>query len=199
MKRWILGISLSVGLLTACGGGDGSGLDVAAGASTDTSTTITTTQSTTTTTEATTTSAAPETTTTTEATTTTESPGIPTRPVEPGQDEDVDAIVEAYLMVFDSTSTFAEKSVFITDASGLEETVDAYQVAGESVGGIALSADEVGIEGDAARVIYSFLFAGNPAYTDLEGEAVFTDLGWQVSREFFCDVMASARVGCPAE
>ena len=52
-------------------------------------------------------------------------------------------------------------------------------------------------DGDEAKVIYSFLFAGSPAYTDLEGDAVRTDVGWQITREFFCDIMTSARVGCP--
>jgi hypothetical protein len=116
--------------------------------------------------------------------------------VVPGADADVDAIVEAYLVVFDSTTSYDEKAPYITEPAGLEDTVIRYAEAGEDVGGIALSADEVGIEGNAARVIYSFLFAGNPAYTDLEGEAVQTDAGWQVTREFFCDIMASARVGC---
>ena len=148
----------------------------------------------------TTTTSAPATTTTGAPATTTEAPaeatGIPTSPVVPGEDADVDAIVAAYLVVFDSTTSFDEKAPFITDPSGLEETVERYIEAGDSVGGIALSADEVGIEGDNARVIYSFLFAGNPAYSDLEGEAVRTDAGWQITTDFFCEIMASARVGC---
>lgn len=122
---------------------------------------------------------------------------IETSPVVPGEDPDVDAIVEAYFVVFDSATNYDEKVPFITDAAGLEETVVKYAAAGDDVGGIALQADEVGIDGNEARVIYTFLFAGNPTYTDLEGEAVLTDDGWQISREFFCDVMASARVGCP--
>jgi hypothetical protein len=122
---------------------------------------------------------------------------IETSPVVPGEDPDVDAIVEAYFVVFDSATNYDEKVPFITDAAGLEETVVKYAAAGDDVGGIALQADEVGIDGNEARVIYTFLFAGNPTYTDLEGEAVLTDDGWQISREFFCQIMASARVGCP--
>ena len=179
-------------LAAACASDNGeagaSGSEVA-----PTSTTTTTIPETTTTTtvpDTTTTTTVPETTTTAEA-------GIPTEPVVPGADEDVDAIVEVYTVVFDSTTSYEEKVPYVTDLEGLEETVVAYEAAGESVGGIALSADEVGIEGDDARVIYSFLFAGSPTYTDLEGEAVRTDAGWQITREFFCDIMTSARVGCP--
>jgi hypothetical protein len=152
------------------------------------------------TTTTTTTTTIPETTTTTTTlpeTTTTPEAGIPTEPVVPGADEDVDAIVEVYTVVFDSTTSYEEKAPYVTDFAGLEDTVVAYEAAGEAVGGIALSADEVGIEGDEARVLYSFLFAGNPAYSDLEGSAVRTDAGWQITREFFCDIMTSARVGCP--
>jgi ABC-type transport system substrate-binding protein len=155
---------------------------------------------TTTTTATTTTSVAPATTTTSTtlppATTTTAADGIGTSPVVPGEDQDVDDIVEAYLVVFDSATTFEEKAPFITDPTGLEGTVEAYAAAGNDVGGIALQADEVGIDGSDARVIYSFLFAGNPAYSDLEGDAALTDAGWQVSTEFFCEIMVLARVGC---
>ncbi|MCL1592839.1 MAG: hypothetical protein M3132_00625 [Actinomycetia bacterium] len=159
--------------------------------------TTTSTVTSTTTTVAPTTTVTPTTTSQPPSTTTTVADLIETSPVVPGEDPDVDAIVETYLVVFDSTTSFEEKAPFITDASGLEETVDKYASAGDDVGGIALQADEVGIDGTDARVIYSFLFAGNPAYSDLEGEAVFTDAGWQVSREFFCGIMDSARVGCP--
>ena len=177
---------------TACGGGSSAdNAEEPAPASTAVAETSTTT----------TTSAPATTTTTTSAPTTTtaapaDAPEIATSPVVPGEEEDVDAIVAAYLVVFDSSTFFDDKAPYITDPSGLEGTVEKYAEAGDSVGGIALSADEVGIEGDNARVIYSFLFAGNPAYRDLEGEAVRTDAGWQITTEFFCEIMASARVGC---
>lgn len=148
----------------------------------------------------TTTTQAPITTTTTtlpSTTTTTEADEIQTSRVVPGEDADVDAIVEAYRVVFDSATTFEEKAPFITDVAGLEETVTKYIAAGDEFGGITLQADRIGIEGDDALVIYSFLFAGNAAYSDLEGEAVLTDEGWQISREFFCTIMVLARVGCP--
>jgi hypothetical protein len=173
---------------------DGAGASANEGATTSTTTTVPETTTTTTTTvpetTTTTTTTVPETTTTTEA-------SIPTEPVVPGADEDVDAIVEVYTVVFDSTTSYEEKAPYVTDFEGLEDTVVAYAAAGEAMGGIALSADEVGIDGDEAKVIYSFLFAGSPAYTDLEGDAVRTDVGWQITREFFCDIMTSARVGCP--
>lgn len=173
------------------------GTDGGSGAESETTTTTAAPTTTTTTTVPETTTTVAETTTTVAETTTTTSAAIPTSPVVPGEDEDVDAIVEAYLVVFDSTTTFEEKSPFVTDLAGLEDTVVAYEAAGEAVGGIQLRADEVGIDGDQARVLYAFLFAGNPAYSDLEGDAVLTDAGWQVTREFFCEIMASARVGCP--
>lgn len=166
-----------------------------AGAADDTTTT--TVADTTTTTEATTTTAAETTTTTAAETTTTEAAGIPTEPVVPGADEDVDAIVEAYSVVFDSTTTYEEKAPYVADFEGLEGTVDAYAESGESFGGIEIAADEVGIEGDEARVLYSFLFAGTAAYSDLEGSAVRTEAGWQITRDFFCEIMTLARVGCP--
>ncbi len=191
MRSTLAIVVLLVALVaSACGSDDGSG--------SDTETTTTVAETTTTTAAETTTTTVAETTTTTAAeSTTTTSAGIQTAPVVPGEDEDVDAIVEAYLVVFDSTTSFEEKSPFVTDLAGLEDTVVAYEAAGEAVGGIQLRADEVGIDGDQARVIYAFLFAGNPAYSDLEGDAVLTDAGWQVTREFFCEIMASARVGCP--
>jgi hypothetical protein len=161
----------------------------------------TTTKATTTTKTTTTTTVAPPTTTTTTTlppTTTTSTPesGIETSPVVPGEDQDVDDIVEAYVVVFDSETTFEEKAPFLTDPGGLEDTVEAYAAAGDDFGGIALQADRVGIDGNDALVIYSFLFAGNPAYSDLEGEAVLTDAGWQIGTEFFCEIMELARVGC---
>ena len=117
--------------------------------------------------------------------------------IVPGEDPDVDAIVEAYTVVFDNTTTFEEKAPYITDPTGLEDTVAAYATAGEAVGGIVLRATSVTVAGDTASVVYDFLFAGNPAYQGLEGDAVKTDAGWQVTREMFCGVMTSAQVGCP--
>jgi hypothetical protein len=151
-----------------------------------------------------TTTAAPATTTTAPATTTTEAlpatteaPQIPTVPVVPGEDEDVDAIVEAYSVVFDSATSYEEKVPYLVEPDGLEETVAEYTETGKAFGGVTLEAKEVGIAGDDALVIYDFLFGGNPAYPDQEGDAVRTDAGWQITREMFCSIMASARVGCP--
>lgn len=191
MKRSIVLVALTAIIASACAASEEA-------AAPDVSVTVETTV-TTTTVPPTTTTPPPTTTSTTlpPTTTTTVADGIETSPVVPGDDPDVDAIVEAYLVVFDSTTSFDEKAPFITDPAGLEETVDTYAAAGEEVGGIALQADEVGIDGTEALVIYSFLFAGNPAYSDLEGVAVLTDEGWQIPRDFFCEIMASARVGCP--
>jgi hypothetical protein len=155
--------------VAACGSGDGGGDD------------------------ATTTTAAESTTTPPPATTTTtEAAGI-----VPGEDPEVDAIVEAYSIVFDSETTFEEKAPYLVDPSGLEETVTGYMAAGDAVGGIDLLATAVTIDGDSATVTYDFLFAGNPTYEDLEGDAVKTAAGWQITTEMFCGIMSSARVGCP--
>ena len=184
MKRSIVLVALVALLAGACGASE----EAATPETTTTQATTTTTVAPTTTTTSTT---LPPTTTTSVA------DGIETFPVVPGEDQDVDDIVEAYLVVFDSATTFDEKEPFITDPTGLEGTVEKYAAAGDDVGGIALQADSVGIDGNKARVIYSFLFAGNPTYSDLEGDSVLTDAGWQISREFFCEIMVLARVGCP--
>jgi hypothetical protein len=182
MKRSIVLMSVIAVLAAACG-------TTEEAAAPDTTTT-TASATTTTTVPATTTTTVPAT------TTTVADEGIETSPVVPGESQDVDDIVEAYLVVFDSATTFDEKSPFITEPDGLEETVDKYTAAGDEVGGIKLQADEVGVDGDEARVIYSFLFAGNAAYSDLEGDAVLTDAGWQITTEFFCEIMELSRVGC---
>jgi len=185
MKRSVVLVALVAVLAAACGTAEDS-------TASETTTTVAAT-----TTVAPTTTAAPTTTLPASTTTTTEAEGIETSPVVPGEDADVDAIVEAYVVVFDNTTSFEEKVPYLTDPDGLEETVAKYEVAGEEFGGIALQADRIGIDGADALVIYSFLFAGNPAYEDLEGDAVLTDAGWQITRDFFCTIMALARVGCP--
>jgi hypothetical protein len=121
----------------------------------------------------------------------TEAPGI-----VPGEDPDVDAVVEAYRIAFDSASSFEVKSPYIDDPAGLESTVDAYLETGESFGGIEVAVTGVTINGDEAAVAYDLLFAGNPTYPNLEGTAIKTAGGWQVPRAVFCGLMASARVPC---
>jgi len=190
MKRSIALVALIAVLAAACGVSD----DSAASDTTTTQAPTSTVAPTTTapsTTITTTTTLAPSTTTTTAIA------GIETSAVVIGEDPDVDAIVEAYVVVFDNTTTFEEKAPYITDTDGLEETVAKYEVAGGEFGGIALQADRIGIDGTDALVIYSFLFAGSAAYEDLEGTAVLTDAGWQIPRDFFCTIMVLARVGCP--
>lgn len=117
--------------------------------------------------------------------------------IVPGEDPEIDAIVATYSIVFDSETTFEEKAPYLVDPTGLEETVAGYAAAGEAVGGISLQATAVVIDGDSAAVTYDFLFAGSPTYQGLEGDAVKTDAGWQITRETFCGIMSSARVGCP--
>ena len=173
---------LAVALIAAaCGGAE-----VA-----DTPAETTTTQATTTTTEAPTTTAAP--TTTIAATTTTAAAGI-----VPGEDADVDAIVLAFQIAFDSVSTYEMKAPYIEDPEGLEDTVTAYLSTGTAMGGIGVAVKAVTIEGDTAKVTYDLLFNDNPTYPDLKGDAVKTADGWKVPRKMFCSLMSSARVGCPA-
>lgn len=179
----VLLIILSL-VIAACGGDD-------AGADTTEPEATTTTAE-----EETTTTAAPETTTTAEAS------GTSTTVAEemaivPGEDSEVDAVVEVYKVVFDSSTTFEEKAVFIDDPSGLEDTVTTYQATGDSVGGVTAEPTEVTIDGENAAVVYTLFFSGNPTYPGQEGSAMLTDEGWKVSREMFCGVMASARSACP--
>lgn len=182
MKRASI-LILSLGLVAgACGGTDAT----AAAAAATTAATATTMAPTTTVAPTTTTTSAP-------ATTTTEAAGI-----VPGEDPDVDAIVVAYTTALDSVAPYDEKAPFIDDPSGLEETVAKYLETGESMGGIGVAVTAVSVDGDTATVTYDLLFAGNPSYPDLTGEAVKTADGWKITRAGFCSLMSSARVGCPS-
>lgn len=180
----VLLVALSL-FIAACGGDDSGDDTTEAEATTTTEAAV----------ETTTTAAAETTTTVAEATTTTaaEESGI-----VPGQDPEVDAIVEVYQVVFDSSTSFEDKAAFIDDPSGLEDTIATYQTTGESVGGVAAEPDEVTIDGENAQVVYTLYFSGNPTYPGQQGTAVLTDEGWQVTRDMFCGVMASARSACPA-
>jgi hypothetical protein len=175
----ILGLSL---VATACGGDDATGAG-------DSATTTTTAPATTTTT-------APATTTTTAASTTTTT-GTETTGIVAGQDAEVDAVVLAYTIALDSVSSYEEKAPYIDDPSGLEDTIAEYLKTGESMGGIGVLPTAVAIDGDNAVVTYDLLFAGNPSYPDLTGDAVKTADGWKITRAGFCSLMSSARVGCP--
>lgn len=117
----------------------------------------------------------------------------------PGEDTDVDAIVTAYSVAFDSESDYAAKAPFVDDPSGLEDTVAKYLTTGETMGGISVVVTAVAIDGSEADVSYDLLFNGNPTYPNLSGTATLTDDGWKVPRSVFCSLMRSARVGCPAE
>ena len=146
-----------------------------------------TTTTTTTTAAPTTTTAAPTTTTSAAAT------------IVPGEDSEVDAVVLAYTVAFDSTSDYAAKAPYIEDPSGLEETVVGYLDIGETMGGVGVVVTSVTIEGEEAQVGYDLLFNDNPTYPNLSGTAVLTEEGWKVPRDVFCGLMQSARVGCPSE
>ena len=173
-------------LLAACGGGSESDSGAAAGATTSTVPTATTLAPVTTTTTlapSTTTTVAPTTTTTT----TTTAGGI-----VPGEDPDVDAIVLAYTVAFDSVSDFEAKAPYIVDPSGLEETIAQYLITGETMGGIGVEVSEVTIEGDTATLTYDLLFNDNPTYPDQTGRVELTDAGWQIPRSTFCALRMAA-------
>lgn len=118
--------------------------------------------------------------------------------IVPGENPEIDVIVEAYAIVFDSSTTFEEKAAYIDDPSGLEDTIATYASTGTAVGGVTARADAVTLDGESANVTYTLLFGGNPTYSDLEGTAVLTSDGWKVTRDMFCSVMASARSACPS-
>lgn len=140
----------------------------------------------------TTTSQAPTTTTTTTTSV------VETTTTAATSEADKDAITAAYEIVFSSETTYEEKAPLIDDPDGLEDTVAKYEEAGEAMGGVSLVAKKITVSGDVADVIYDFLFGGTPTYPDLEGDAVLVDGTWKITREMFCSIMTSARVGCPA-
>ncbi len=152
-----------------------------------------------TTTAAPTTTVAPTTTAPPTTTTTVTEPEPAPAEIVPGEDADVDAIVIAYATAFDSVSEYAAKAPFIDDPAGLEETVTKYLSTGESMGGIGVAVTSVTIDGDQAAVTYDLLFNDNPTYPNQTGTAILTADGWKVPRDVFCSLMASARVGCPAD
>lgn len=147
-----------------------------------------------TTTIATTTTVAVTTTATPETTTTAAAGGI-----VPGEDADVDAVVVAYEVVFSSDTSYDEKAPYLVDSEGLEETVLDYQETGDLMGGVGAIPSAVTINGETADVTYDLLFSGTPTYPDLSGDAVRIDETWKITREMFCSLMSSARVGCPTE
>ena len=182
MKRTLFVVLILAIVAAACGESSDSGAGEAAPATTAAPTTTTTT-----TTEAPTTTAAPTTTTAVES------------DIVAGEDPDVDAIVTAYSVAFDSQSDYAAKQLHIDDPAGLEDTVARYLETGESMGGISVVVTSVEVDGDEANLTFDLLFNNNPTYPNLPGTAVLTDDAWKVPRWMFCSLMSSARVGCPAE
>jgi hypothetical protein len=195
MKRLTLLVAAVALLAAACGdSGDSSNPEGVAATVAPSTTAPETTRAPETTVPETT---APETTmpeTTAPETTVAEAPAI-----VPGEDPDVDEVVMAYTIAFDSTSGYEAKAPYIEDPTGLEETVASYLEIGTAMGGVGVSVTGVEIDGDTAAVSYDLLFNGNPTYPDLSGSAVRTAEGWQIPRDVFCGLMSSARVGCPSE
>ncbi|GMQ94412.1 MAG: hypothetical protein BMS9Abin12_1902 [Acidimicrobiia bacterium] len=136
-------------------------------------------------------------TTTTAPTTTTTIPPATTT-TNATSEADKEAIISAYEIVFSSETTFEEKAALLDDPTGLEETVLKYQETGDSMGGVGAAAKTIKVDGDVAKVTYDLLFGGTPTYPDLTGDAVLVDGTWKITRVMFCQIMTSARVGCPA-
>jgi hypothetical protein len=140
--------------------------------------------------------AAPDT--TTLATTTTTQLATTTTTGGQTSEADQEAISTAYEVVFSSETTYEEKTPFLEDPSGLEDTVLKYQETGLAMGGVSLAATKITVDDTVAEVIYDFLFAGTPTYPNQIGDAVLVDETWMITRDMFCSIMASARVGCPS-
>lgn len=109
---------------------------------------------------------------------------------------DMQAAMDAWAVVFDSTAEFADKAPHLEDAAALESINAAYAEAGESFGGFSMEPTAVDISGDEAIITYNVLFGGNAAYEDLTGEIQRVDGTWTVSREAYCGFLASARTPC---
>ena len=133
---------------------------------------------------------------TTAAPATTVTPTTTAAGIVPGEDPEVDAVVEAFSVAFDSVSTYEEKAAFIDDPTGLEDTVARYLEQGDTFGGIEVVASSVEISGDEATVLYDLYFGGNPTYPNLEATAIKSADGWKVPVGVFCGLMASARTPC---
>lgn len=172
-------------IAAACGGGD-------EGAA-ETTTTESVAETTTTVAETTTTVA--ETTTTVAETTTTEA--VTETTFESTGDPDVDAIMIAFMVAFDSTSPYEAKAPYIDDPTGLEGTVETYMQTGNTMGGVSVAVTDVVIDGEQAEATYDLLFNGNPVYPAQTGTAVFVDDAWKLPRDVFCGLMALARSNCP--
>ncbi len=109
-----------------------------------------------------------------------------------------EAASDAWTKVFDSTVPFEDKAIHVAEADALRETIDAYETAGSSMGGISLQPTDVAIDGDTAMVTYDVLFGESTAYSALTGTITLVDGTWVVGRDEFCGFMASARNPCPA-
>ena len=105
---------------------------------------------------------------------------------------------DTWALVFDSTVAYDVKAAHMEDAEALQGTVESYTAAGDAMGGISLVPTAVVVDGDAATLTYDVMFGEETAYTALEGEMSLVDGVWVVSREEFCNFMASARNACPA-
>ena len=115
----------------------------------------------------------------------------------PSGDPEIDAVANAYMVAFDSTTDYATKLPYVEDLSGLEDTVERYMEQGETMGGVTIVIKDVVINSDTADVLYDLMFNNRPIYPDLPGTAMLTSDGWKVPRNEFCGMMSSARVPCP--
>ncbi|MEM7338721.1 MAG: iron-siderophore ABC transporter substrate-binding protein [Actinomycetota bacterium] len=115
-------------------------------------------------------------------------------------DADVDpesqAAIDAFVAVYDSSADWATKAPHLEDADALEASNEAYREGGDGLGGIRLEATAAEISGDVATITYDVIFGENAAYNDLSREITLIDGTWVVSRDDYCDFLATARTPC---
>jgi iron complex transport system substrate-binding protein len=98
--------------------------------------------------------------------------------------------------VFDSSVPWEEKAPHIENAEALEASHAAYADAGEGLGGITVEVTSESVDDTTASVVYSLLFGGAPAYSDIDGSLTRVDDTWIVTEAEFCGFLASARTPC---
>lgn len=102
----------------------------------------------------------------------------------------------AWQLVFDSSVPWEEKAPHIENAEALEASHAAYAAAGEGLGGITVEVTSESVDDTTADVVYSLLFGGAPAYSDIDGSLERVDDTWVVTEAEFCGFLASARTPC---
>lgn len=112
-------------------------------------------------------------------------------------DPEVQAAVDAFALVFDSTADWEAKAPHLEDAGVLQEPNESFRQAGSVLGGIKLEPTAAAIAGDTVTVTYDVFFGPIAAFDGLTRTITLVDGRWTVSRSDFCDVLSSAGTRCP--